>query len=165
MLLEELFEYKNELMKTLCSNKSIMQLMTDDENVKVPNHQIAYDKIFPFEYIPDTVDKGDTFICYDVDIIDVENKTYLYPAIYVWIFTHKSKLRLPQGGARLDSLAIEINKELNGSRYFGLGELCLKRCDRFVPIDDYQGRCLVYYAKDFNNLSPSKKPPANRRSR
>lgn len=165
MLLEELFNYKNELMKILCSNKAIMQLMTDDENVPVPNHKMAYKKIFPFEYIPDTVDKGDTFICYDVDIIDVENKTYLYPAIYIWIFTHKSKLRLPKGGARLDSLAVEINKELNGNRCFGLGELYLKRVERFVPIDDYQGRCLVYHAKDFNNISPSKKAPANRRFR
>ena len=165
MLLDELFEYKNELMKTLCSNKAIMQLMTDDENIAVPNHKIAYNQIFPFEYVPDTLDKGLTFICYDVDIIDVENKTFLYPIIYIWIFTHKSKLRLPQGGIRLDSLTIEINKELNRSRLFGLGELNLKRVDRFVPMDDFQGRCLVYYAKDFNNTTPPKLIPANRRNR
>ena len=165
MLLEELFEYKNELMKMLCSNKAILELLTDKTVDKVPDHTMAYKNIFPFEFIPDTVDKGETFICYDVDIIDVENKTFLYPVIYVWVFTHKSKLRLPQGGARLDALAVEINKELNGSRYFGLGELYLKRVDRFAPISDYQGRCLTFYAKDFNNTLPSKKPPINRRIR
>lgn len=163
MLLDELFEYKNELMRNFCNSKAILELLTDDEDSPVPNHKMAYKQIFPFEYIPDTVDHSKTFICYDVDILDVENQTYLYPVIYIWIFTHKSKLRLPQGGIRLDSLAIEINKELNGSRRFGLGELNLKRVDRFVPIDDYQGRCLVYYAKDFNNTSPSKPAPANRR--
>ena len=165
MLLEELFNYNNELMKILCNNKSVVKLVTDDENARVPNHSLAYKKIFPFEYIPDNVGNGDTFICYDVDILDVENKTYLYPVVYVWIFTHKSKLRLPQGGARLDALAVEINKELNGNRHFGLGELNLKRIDRFVPIDDFQGRCLVYQAKDFNNTSPSKPAPINRRNR
>lgn len=163
MLLEELFAYKNEIMKMFCKNKDILELVTDNADITIPNHQIAYKNIFPFEYIPDTVDKGETFICYDVDVDDVENKTFLYPVLYVWVFTHKSKLRLPQGGIRLDSLAIEINKELNGSRNLGLGELHLKRVDRFVPITDYQGRCLTFYAKDFNMPSTYKHPPANRR--
>ena len=165
MLLEELFDYKNELMKVLCSNKSVVRLITDDEAADIPNHHLAYKNIFPFEYVPDTIGNGGTFICYDVDVLDVQNRTYLYPVLYVWIFTHKSKLRLPEGGIRLDSLAIEINKELNGSRHFGLGELQLGRVDRFVPIDDFQGRCLTFYAKDFNNINPSKRAPVNRRIR
>ena len=165
MLLEEFFDYKNYLMEIFCSNKEILKLLTDDENIAVPSPAMAYKKIFPLEYIPDTVGQGGTFICYDVDIADVENETFLKPVLYIWIFTHKSKLRLPKGGLRLDSLSVEINKELNGNRNFGLGKLSLKRVDRFVPIDDYQGRCLTYITKDFNNTRPSKKPPINRRDR
>lgn len=165
MLLEEFFDYKNQMMKTLCSNKDIVRFLTDEKEPTIPQHSLAYKNIFPFEYIPDTVDNGSTFICYDVDIVDVESKTFLYPILYVWIFTHKSKLRLQEGGVRLDSLSVAINNELNGSRYFGLGELYLKRIDRFVPISDYQGRCITYCAKDFNIPSISKKPPSNRRKR
>ena len=157
MMLDEFFNYKNELMKTLCTTESIVNLIGGSID-------LAYKNIFPFEFIPETVDNGETFICYDVDVINVENRTFLYPALYIWIFTHKSKLRLSEGGIRTDSLAVEVNKILNGSRYFGLGELYLKQVERFSPITDYQGRVLTYIAKDFNRTSRSGNAPANRRN-
>lgn len=165
MFLDEFFDYKNGVMKTLCSNPEIVRLITDSSKAPVPNYDLAYTQIYPFEYIPETVDEGQTFICFDVDIAEVIDKTYYVPVLYLWLFTHKSKLRLNEGGIRVDNLAVEVNKELNGSRYFGLGELDLHSVGRFSPIKDYQGRVLTYYAKDFNRLSPSKRPPANRKQR
>lgn len=163
MLLDEFFDYKNKLMEILCSNKEIVKLVTDSESAPVPNFSLAYSQIFPYEFVPETVDDGRTFICFDVDIAEVAEKPFYLPAVYVWVFTHKSKLRLSQGGVRIDQLAVEINKELNGSRLFGLGELDLKSVGRFVPINDYQGRVLTYSAVDFNRVAPSKRPPANRK--
>lgn len=141
------------------------RLVTDSEKAPVPNYDLAYQQIYPYEFVPETVDDGKTFICFDVDIAEVEDKTFYLPVVYVWIFTHKSKMRLTEGGVRTDQLAVEINKELNGSRYFGLGELDLYSVGRFSPITDYQGRVLTYSAKDFNRVSPSKRPPANRKQR
>lgn len=163
MLLDEFFNYKNELMKTLCCNEKIVHLVTDSSKADTPNVNLAYNQIFPYEFIPETVDDGTTFICFDVDIADVINKTFYVPVVYVWVFTHKSKMRLKEGGIRMDQLSVEINKELNGSRYFGLGELELHSVGRFSPIADYQGRVLTYIARDFNRVSPSKKPPAYRK--
>ena len=165
MYLDEFFDYKNELMKTLCSNKDIVRLVTDSKDAPVPNYDLAYSQIFPFEFVPETVDDGMTFICFDVDIPEVIDKTYYLPALYVWVFTHKSKMRLNEGGIRTDQLAVEINKELNGSRYFGLGELDLYSVGRFSPITDYQGRVLTYSARDFNRGGTSRRPPANRKQR
>lgn len=165
MILDEFFNYKNKLMETLCHNKNIVRLITDSDKAPVPNTKLAYTQIYPFEYIPDTVDDGRTFICFDVDIAQVYDKTYYAPVLYLWVFTHKSKIRLKQGGIRTDQLAVEIDKELNGSRYFGLGELDLYSVGRFSPISDYQGRIMTYTAKDFNRPGISKKPPANRKSR
>lgn len=165
MYLDEFFDYKNEIMKTLCSDPEIVRLVTDSKEAPVPNYDLAYSQIYPFEFIPETVDDGQTFVCFDVDIVNVIDKTYYVPAVYVWVFTHKSKLRLNEGGIRTDQLAVEINEKLNGSRYFGLGELDLYSVGRFSPILDYQGRVLTYRAKDFNRLAPSKKPPANRKQR
>lgn len=165
MLLDEFFDYKNELMKALCCNDRVVHLVTDSEKAPVPNYDLAYRQIYPYEFVPETVDDGKTFICFDVDIAEVEDKTFYLPVVYVWIFTHKSKIRLSEGGIRTDQLALEINKELNGSRYFGLGELDLYSVGRFSPITDYQGRVLTYSAKDFNRVSPSKRPPANRKQR
>lgn len=140
MLLDEFFDYKNELMKVLCCNDRVVHLVTDSEKAPVPNYDLAYRQIYPYEFVPETVDDGKTFICFDVDIAEVEDKTFYLPVVYVWIFTHKSKMRLSEGGIRTDQLALEINKELNGSRYFGLGELDLYSVGRFSPITDYQGR-------------------------
>ena len=163
MYLDEFFDYKNELMKTLCCSPEIVHLVTDSRKAEVPNYDLAYNRIYPFEYVPDTADDGKTFICFDVDIAEVMNKTFYLPILYVWVFTHKSKIHLDKGGVRTDELAVEINKVLNGSRYFGLGELDLYSVRRFSPITDYLGRVMTYAAKDFNRISPSKRPPSNRK--
>lgn len=163
MELNELFDYKNRFMKDLCCNESVVKLITDKEDSKVPNHTLAYSQIFPFEFVPETVDNGQTFVCFDVDIVDVQNKTFYTPVLYVWVFTHKSKLHLPEGGVRTDALAVEINRFLNGSRFYGLGELELKSVTRFSPINDYQGRALAYVARDFNR-SISQPVPSNRKN-
>lgn len=163
MNLEEFFDYKNLLMKEICTNETIVKLVTDKEESKIPNHNLAYTQVYPYEYVPETVDNGQTFICFDVDVAGVINKTFYVPVLYVWVFTHKSKFRLPEGGVRIDKLSSEVNKILNGSRYYGLGELDLNSVGRFSPVKDYKGRVLTYYAKDFNR-SGSKQPPSNRKS-
>ena len=163
MELEEFFNYKNHLMKELCQNRNIVTLITDSDDSKVPNHTLPYSQIFPYEFIPETIDDGQTFVCFDVDIGDVLNKTYYLPVLYIWIFTHKSKMRLDEGGVRIDKLASEIDKMLNGSRFYGLGELDLKQVGRFSPIVDYQGRVLTYKAVDFNRSAA--KPPLTGRRR
>lgn len=164
MNLNEFFDYKNELMEEFCKSEAIVKLVTDIDDPDVPNHTLPYSQIFPFEFLPETVDDGKTFICYDVDILEVDSKTFYVPALYIWEFTHKSKLRLSNGGGvRTDQLAVEIDKILNGSRYFGLGELNLNSVSRFSPITDYQGRVLTYYARDFNRPGVSKPVPSNRK--
>lgn len=163
MNLEEFFDYKNRLMKELCCNEDIVRLITDKDDSDVPNHTLAYSQIFPYEFIPETVDNGQTFICFDTDIDEVQNKTFYTPVLYIWIFTHKSKARLPEGGVRIDVLSSKIDKMLNGSRIYGLGELDLRHVGRFSPINDYLGRVLAYSTRDFNR-NGTKPPPANRKN-
>lgn len=164
MNLSEFFDYKNLLMKEFCSNANIVRLITDKNDAAIPNHTLPYSQIFPYEYIPETIDDGQTFICFDVDVAEVANKTFYTPILYIWAFTHKSKFRLADGGVRVDLLASEIDTMLNGSRYYGLGELNLKSVGRFSPIVDYQGRVLTYCTKDFNR-GYSRTPPSNRNNR
>lgn len=49
MDLEEFFDYKNKLMKDLCSNANIVKMVTENPEAKVPNHQLAYTQLFPYE--------------------------------------------------------------------------------------------------------------------
>lgn len=163
MQLQELFDYKNKLMEDLLTNKDIVSLVND--NVSIENaSSLAYKQIFPCEYVPETVQDGATYICFDVDIQQSFNKTFLSPILYVWVFAHRSRLRLPEGGVRTDKICAKICETINGSRYYGLGELNLEAVKRFAPMTDYQGKVMIFYAKDFNRQFNGMKPtPSNRK--
>lgn len=163
MQLSEFFDYKNKLMEDLLTNPKIVNLI--DSTVPIREApSLAYNLVFPCEYVPDTVEHGATYICFDVDIQESSNKTYLLPTLYVWVFTHKSLLRLPEGGVRTDRLCSEICEAINGSKEYGLGELNLYSVKRFAPMTDYQGKCMTFHAVDFNRqFDPSKRIPSNRK--
>ena len=163
MQLQEFFDYKNQLMEDLLTNSEIVRLVND--TVTLENAEaLAYTQVFPCEYVPDTVEQGTTYICFDVDILESVNKTYLLPTLYVWVFTHKSLLRLPEGGVRTDKLCSEICNAINGSRMYGLGELNLYSVKRFAPMTDYQGKCMAFRAVDFNKqFDPNRPTPSNRK--
>ena len=164
MLLEEFYDYKNQMMEDILTTKSIVDLLGNDVEHNIPAFELAYTQVFPFEYIPDTVEHSRTFICFDVDIQKSANQTYYYLIIYVWVFTHKSLMRLAEGGVRTDKLAAELAKKLCGSMVYGLGPLELYSSKRFAPITDYQGKVLTFHTRDFNSPKPTKQPvPSNRK--
>lgn len=163
MYLDELFDYKNQLMSDLLTNERIVHLLDADLSI-TDAESLMYSQVFPYEYVPETIEHGTTFICSDVDVQQVQNKTFLSPTLYVWVFTHKSLLRLPEGGVRTDKLAHEIAKAINGSHMYGLGELELYAVKRFAPLTDYQGKVMIFHAKDFNMTAPTgKQIPSNRK--
>lgn len=164
MQLEDFFDYKNQLMKDLLTNESIVRLIDADIPMEEAT-KLAYSHVFPCEYVPETVQDGKTFICFDVDIIGYENnKTFYVPVLYVWIFTHRSLLRLPEGGVRTDRLCSEICKTINGSMQYGLGELTLYSVKRFAPMTDYQGKRLEFHMREFSKqYNPNKYIPPNRK--
>lgn len=163
MQLSEFFNYKNKLMEDLLTNEEIVNLV--DETVGLDGaKRLAYTSVFPYEYIPDTVEEAKTFICFDVDVQESMNKTFLRPTLYIWVFSHKSKLRLLEGGVQTDKLVSKIAEAINGSHNYGLGELELYSVKRFAPVTDYQGKVMTFHTKEFNRPSPNHKPiPSNRK--
>lgn len=163
--LDELFDYKNQIIGDLITNPNIVSLLTDDPALIAAPENLIYTQVFPWERAPGTTEDATTYICCEIDIKDTLNKTYLEPVIYVWVFTHDSLFRLPNGkGIRYDRLASEVAKTLNGSRMYGLGELSLYSAKKSSPIDHYQGRTLTFNALDFNRVSQAAKfVPSNRK--
>ena len=165
MYQEEFYEYKNQFIGELCSDPEIVSLLLNSENPVVPNRELVYSQVFPFEYIPETESTAKTFICVDVDIVNVPNSTFYTLAIYVWVFAHKSQLRLNNGrGVITDRLASAVDRIANGSRDYGLGRLKLMSSQRFTPITDYQGRVLTFATQDFNRDGSRKPPIPSKRS-
>lgn len=165
MQLEDFFDYKNQLMEDILTTESIVRLL--DEEIPMDDaKELAYKQVFPCEYVPETVQEGKTYICFDVDILKSSSSTFYIPTIYIWIFAHRSRLRLPNGGGvRTDKICSEVCKKINGSRKYGLGELDLYSAKRFAPMTDYQGKVLCFYAKDFNRTyDASRQTPSNRKA-
>ena len=164
MQLDEFFDYKNTLMKDILTSEKIVPLLK--RNITMDEAEsLAYTQVFPYEYIPKTIMDGATYICFDVDIQGVSGKTYLTPVIYVWVFTHSSNLRLPEGGVRPDKICSEICRVINGSRFYGLGELNLYTVKRFSPMTDYQGKVMTFTAREFNRqYNGAKATPVNRKA-
>lgn len=164
MQLRELFNYKNQLMNDILTNEKIYKLI--DANVTSETAgTLAYKKVFPYEYVPETAKNGDTFICFDVDVLEVYNKTFMSPTLYIWIFTHRTNLRLAKGGLRVDELCAEFCEALNGSRLYGMGELNFQSMRRFAPMTDFQGKCLTFKAVEVNRYHlPLKPVPTDRKA-
>ena len=169
MQLQDVWDYKNQLMEDLLMHKEIVNLINEDmtlEQARDSETGLAYTQIFPYEYVPKTIQDGHTYVCFDVDVTSVTNKTYLVPVLYFWVFTHISRLRLPNGrGVRPDALCSEICKAINGSMYYGLGALDLYSVKRFSPMSEYNGKLMTFYMTEFNRPYDGRKPiPANRKT-
>lgn len=163
MKLDDFYDYKNKLMEDLLTNEKIVRLLDDKISLSAAK-SLVYSQVFPLEYVPETVQDGKTYICCDVDI-QRGGKTFYYPTLYIWVFAHRSKLRLPNGkGVLTDKLCSEICEAIDGSRYYGLGELELYSVKRFAPMTDYQGKVLTFTMKEFNRIHDPNKPiPSNRK--
>ena len=163
MNLQEFFDYKNQLMGDLLTKESVVHLINKDVPFE-DSPTLAYTQVFPYEYVPSTIEEAKTFVCFDVDVQKSFDGTFLLPVLYIWVFTHRSLLKLPEGGVRVDSLCSEICSTINGSLMYGLGKLNLYSTKRFAPMTDYQGKCMTFYAKDFNRqYDPHKTIPSKRK--
>ncbi|MCL2298998.1 MAG: hypothetical protein FWC27_02480 [Firmicutes bacterium] len=154
--LDELYLYKNTLMELLCSDSAIVALVMDSKEAECPNKAMPYSRVFPYNHVPDVTKEAMVYVCFDVEIRRVPNKTILYPDVYVWAFCHKSLMRLPGGsGVRPDKLVCEINHVLSGSPCLGAGPLELMGLSSVSPIDYHWGKLLHYATVDFNRPSAS----------
>lgn len=173
MNLHECYDYKNQLMSDLLADDKVLELL-DAGILKQNADQLVYNVVYPYEYIPETVEHGHTYICCDVDVqvpnsrILGDTQLFYTPILYIWVFSHKSKLRLPGGGVRTDELVAAIADKINGSMYYGLGEMQLYSVKRFAPIIDFQGKVMAFTTREFNHTnthtSANSRPiPSNRK--
>ena len=164
MFLDEFFDYKNRLIKDLLTDDEIVKLL--DPNGMYPDpRQMVYDTVNPYEFYPETIEKGKVYLCCDVDVFSTGDRPYYTLSLYVWVFCHKSLLQVPEGGVRTDKICAAVDRKINGSRYYGQGRLELNSSKRFAPMADYAGKMLTYRATDVNKLSMlNNEKPANRKT-
>lgn len=149
--LEEFTEYKNTLMRAICTSDVIVDLLKlETDKPGITGRDMRYDRIFPYNYVPLVTQNAKTFVCFVVTAPNVRDGVVTDLTLTVFVFTHQDIMRTDKG-MRTDLLISEIDKLLNGSTDYGLGKVKLKACDVLqVPVRGYSGLFSVYTVKDFN---------------
>lgn len=164
MNLLELGEYKQTIVTKILKAQDIIPIIlpNPNSNYEIDDQLLGDPKqglegcVYPFLYVPDTVEAAKTFICIETDVLKVVNQHVVDLRLYVQIFTHKSLMQYTEvgmSGTRVDILISKTDKLLNSSRDFGIGRLKLDGCNIVFPQQDYYGRILIYNMSDFNTIN------------
>lgn len=147
--LEEIPKYKDALLRSLIANEKIIEYIgrTDIED---PTDLIGVGgNIYPYPYVPSTQEEARTYICFDIYVPSVQDMMFKDIQIAISVFSHKD-VGSYQGKSRVDLIAIELDKLLNGNQDYGIDAAQLKQVSPYLPNDSYFGKTLFYRAYNLN---------------
>lgn len=160
--LNYLGEYKDKAISRLISNQNIVDIILPnppgefevEDQLRGDEGQGLRGYVFPYEFIPGVNEEAATFICLEDAVARVDTDNVADIILYVFVFTHKSLIKYKRSGVvgtRVDILASDVDKILNGASGLGIGKLKLERVEIYKnKNDDYYGRALTYSISDFN---------------
>lgn len=139
---------RNTLTRLFAENKSIAKILSPADQMLFGD-ELLETHIYPYDFLPDTSEDAFAYLCFDVDITSSTDSLTKNLKIYIWVFCHQSIIKT-ENGMRIDLLAEEIEKTLNGNIKLGLGSTELDFSRRLVPAPGYVGRVMGFNFKDFN---------------
>lgn len=144
---------KNKIMSELQSNELFLNVLDTTEEER---EDLVYNRIFPFLYIPKTIETVTSYVCVDCSInTTYTNSRYAFATIIIDVIVHQDHMQLDMAGVsetRADYLCEIIDKMLNGRDDFGVGELVLlKNTPDSVASTGLRYRRLIFETKDLNN--------------
>lgn len=129
---DQIIEYKDRALDIIGNSKEVVALLLDDPNVDMDSEeaQSVFDKyLWDYQFVDDTVQEAGAHIMVEASKIEDNGGTIQDFALYVEIAVSKEfvdidhKKFVGMRGNRIDNLARFIDKQLNGNRDFGIGEL------------------------------------------
>ena len=100
--------------------------------------------------MPDTAQEAKVFICYNIFVPNVYNKTFKTIDLTFYVFAEQSLIVLADT-TRLNAIAEEIDEMLNGTFEIGLRRLRLSRVEPPInPIGSYHGKVIRYTNEEWN---------------
>lgn len=147
--LEEIPEYKSDLLHALVDNENIVTYIGNKSEDIYDSADLVGINIFPYPYIPDTQTEVLTYITLDIYVPRVRDKLIKDIQIVINIFSHKDMSR-HKGKSRVDLLCIEVDKILNGSKNFGIDSVDLVSVLPYLPNNKYAGKQMIYNVQNLN---------------
>lgn len=147
--LEEIPEYKNDLLIAFANNADIRTYIHNlSDKVRDPVDLIG-ENIFPTPYIPDVQSEVKTYLCLDVYVPRVRDKIFKDVQIVINIFSHK-QMSTYKNKSRVDLINIEVDKILNGNPDFGIDRAELVSVMPYIPNNNFFGKQIIYNVPNFN---------------
>lgn len=145
-------DFKKELMYKLVSSDAVIKAMGNDD-IEC-NDEAVYKYIFPYFYIPYTIEEAHSYICMKVNMNNLANANEYIGnfSIIVWVISNQEIMKVEGigGATRIDHMADLVEEILNGSEAFGIKRLQIT--SNTEEDLDMRHRCrkLVFSANDFS---------------
>ena len=146
-------DYRNLVTNTLLANPTIVEVLSDGEYSLEEADELMWTRIFPNQYIPDTITETGSFILYDLSdaVISRVNKTYIEVTLYFWILTH---YKMPKYNNKLrnDILVRELRKDFGEKDCFGIAKAHYVSNSIFNSgTNKYTGRLVTFRVTDWSD--------------
>ena len=138
-IVEKIPEYKMKVLKKVLESDVIAKLLYyksadalfRPDLTEEQKDELLYKNVYPYRFMPDTIEVQDSFITFDIgriralevgyDIFD----DYKNGQVTFYLFTHTELMRT-HSGIRQDLILAELSKLFNKDRTLGIGELNIR---------------------------------------
>ena len=156
--LDELAEYPVKALQKIGTDKTIVSLLTNNPSIDMNSKEAdeIFDKyLFDYDYVDGTTDEAVAYICVEADLSNIPTRSIKNMRLYVKVMCHKKFMNIDASkfkgmiGNRRDNIARYVDKQLNGSDVFGIGQLSLVDCRTAPAPTGFAARELSYVVSDF----------------
>lgn len=155
-------DMKQTVLRALLSNADVVKILRNRCNVITPDMGLRYTQVFPWMYVPETVEETKTYIGMKVKTRHPHNGAARVFELTIYVMCHKELMRMnsevcgqlgldaEDSGSRVDVLMDKIDYILNGSEEMGFGKMQLIDSDEYKPSEKFHGRYMIYQVDGWN---------------
>lgn len=157
--LDELVEYPVRALYNIGTDKDVVSLLTDNPEIDMDSEEAddVFDKyLFDYLYVDGTTAEAEAYVCVETEMTRSHTTTMQNMRLYVTVICHKKFMKVDTTkfkgmiGNRRDNLVRCVDKLLNGSDAFGIGQLLLESVRTIPSPNGFTARELTYSVPEFS---------------
>ncbi len=157
--LDQLVEYPAKVLKRISEDKYCLGFLVNKKfnEVNEDDSDVALEKyLHDYQYVNETTQETVAYVWVEAEVNAVQNKQFKGVRLYVTVACHKNYMELDSktfrgiSGNRRDNIVRYVDKLLNNSSDFGIGNLSLMSLKTLSPLGGFVIRELTYAIPDFN---------------
>lgn len=155
-------EYKMEILKRCLESDTLTKLLAYDESDALFRNNLSeekkfsllYDRVFPYRFVPNPIDNQGTFLTLGASGFRRHEEgytiydDYITGSLFFYIFTHVDLMKT-DSGVRQDLMLAEIDRLFDGKRGIGMGELKIRFVDElWIHNNKFGGYAVAFSVTD-----------------